>query len=65
MITGIKWGTGELETWAGANLISANGSPIVVHGTVNVVLRFADIDFPTQMVVVDGLTAKAILGLDF
>ena len=58
-------GTGKLEPWAGANLVSANGSPIVVHGTVKVVLRFADIDFPTQMVVVDGLTAKAILGLDF
>ena len=27
-------------------------------------LRFVDIDFPTQMVAVDGLTAKAILGLD-
>ena len=35
-------GTGELEPWAGANLLSANGSPIVVHGTVNVVLRFAN-----------------------
>ena len=58
-------GTNELNPWAGANLISANGSPITVYGTVNVVLRLADIDFSTQMVVVDGLTAKAILGLDF
>ena len=28
-------------------------------------MRFAGIDFPAKVVVVDGLTAKAILGLDF
>ena len=58
-------GTSQLKPWNGANLVGANGSPITIHGTVDVVLRFAGIDFPTQVVVVDGLTAKAILGLDF
>ena len=57
--------TTQLKPWDGANLISANGSPITVHGTVTVVLNFAGVNFPTQVVVVDGLTAEAILGLDF
>ena len=57
--------TTQLKPWDGANLISANGSPITVHGTVTVVLNFAGVNFPTQVVVVDGLTAGAILGLDF
>ena len=55
----------QLKPWDGANLISANGSPITVHGTVTVGLNFAGVNFPTQVVVVDGLTAEAILGLDF
>ena len=55
----------QLKPWDGANLISANGSPITVHGTVTVGLNFAGVNFPTQVVVVDGLTAEAILVLDF
>jgi len=57
--------TSKLKSWDGANLINANGSPITVHGIVTVVITFVDMDFPTQVVVADGLTAKAILGLDF
>ena len=60
-----RLGTNQLQPWDGANLVGANGSPITVHGTVDTNLRFAGIDFPAKVVVVDGLTAKAILGLDF
>ena len=61
----IGLGTSLLKPWDGANLVGANGSPITVHGTVDAILRFAGINFPTHVVVVDGLTAAAILGLDF
>ena len=60
-----KLGTSQIQPWDGTNLVGANSSPITVHGTADVNLRFAGIDFPTQVVVVDGFTAKAILGLDF
>ena len=62
MIIGIDW---ELQPLDGAKLVGANGSPITVHGTVDTNLRFACIDFPAKVVVVDGITAKAILSLDF
>ena len=39
-------------------------SQTTVHGTVTVVLNFTGVNFPTQ-VVVDRLTAEAMLGLDF
>ena len=60
-----KLGTNQLQPWDGTNLVGANSSSITVHGTVDTNLKFAGIDFPTKVVVVDGLTAKAILGLNF
>ena len=56
--------TTQLKPWDRANLISANGSQTTVHGTVTVILNFTGVNFPTQ-VVVDRLTAEAMLGLDF
>ena len=49
----------------GPNLVGANGSPITVHRIDNVVLNIAGIDLPLQIVIANGLTAEAILGLDF
>ena len=53
----------EPQPWDGPNLVGANGSPITVHGTDNVVLNIAGIDLPLQVIIADGLTAEAILGL--
>lgn len=56
-----QWNNGNLQPLIVPNLISANGSPIAEHGTVNVTISFANIDLPTQ-VVADGLTDEAIFG---
>ena len=39
------------QPWDGPNLVAANGSPITVHGTDNVVLNIAGIDLPLQVVI--------------
>ena len=55
----------KLKKWSALNLVSADGSPLTVHGSawVNVVLG-RGVSKHLQVVVVSPLTSEAILGLD-
>ncbi len=54
-----------LDAWTGQQLVGVEGTRLQVRGSVEVTVRIADRHFKPRIVVVDGLTAEAILGLDF
>ena len=55
----------ELEPWTGVELVGANGTPMTVCRSAAVALNLPEVSFPIQVVVVEHLTAEAILGMDF
>ena len=55
----------DLEPWLTAELVSAGGTPLTVHGCTSVELVFGHHKFVSNVVVVSPLTSEAILGLDF
>ena len=61
----IKQSEAVLEPWNGQRLVGVEGTPLQVCGTVQVELRLGEETFQPRVVVVDGLTADVILGLDF
>lgn len=54
-----------LEPWNGQWLVGVKGTPLQVCSIVQVELRLGEETFQPKVVVVDGLTANVILGLDF
>ena len=54
-----------LEPWIGQRLVGVEGTPLQVCGTAQVELKLGEETFQSRVVVVDGLTADVILGLDF
>ena len=57
----------ELKEWGGSSrLVGVNGSPLHVQGIVLVHLTLSkNVVFEYKFLVVEGMTAEAILGLDF
>ena len=55
----------ELEEWNGKQLVGVEGTPLHVCGITQVQISLGERCFQSQVVVVSGLTADAILGLDF
>ncbi|KAL5516969.1 hypothetical protein EMCRGX_G002428 [Ephydatia muelleri] len=57
----------ELKEWGGSSrLVGVNGSPLHVQGIVLVHLTLSkNVVFENKFLVVEGMTAEAILGLDF
>ena len=54
-----------LEPWTGQRLVGVKGTPLQVCGTAQMELKLGEETFQSRVVVVDGLTADVILGLDF
>ena len=54
-----------LEPWTGQRLVGVKGTPLQVCGTAQMELELGEETFQSRVVVVDGLTADVILGLDF
>ena len=54
-----------LESWTGQRLVGVKGTPLQVCGTAQMELKLGEETFQSRVVVVDGLTADVILGLDF
>ena len=55
----------RLQPWQGLPLVSVEGTPLKLHGCASVTVEIASCVFESMMVIADGLTAEAILGLDF
>ena len=55
----------NLKPWITAELVSAGGTPLTVHGCASVDLELGHHKFERNVVVVSPLTSEAILGLDF
>ena len=55
----------ELEEWNGKQLVGVEGTPLHVCGIAQVQISLGGRCFQSQVVIVSGLTADAILGLDF
>ena len=55
----------ELEEWNGKQLIGVEGTPLHVCGIAQVQISLGGKCCQSQVVIVSGLTADAILGLDF
>ena len=55
----------KMEQWTQQRLISVTGSPLNVKGQATIQLQIKGHQFCVPMVVVDGLTEEAILGVDF
>ncbi|KAL5460388.1 hypothetical protein EMCRGX_G033834 [Ephydatia muelleri] len=55
----------ELKPWSGTKLIGPDGTAIAVQGTTTVTIMVGDGSFIADVVVVDGLIAEVLLGLDF
>ena len=55
----------ELRPWSALQLVSADGSPLTIHGSARVMLELEGEEFTVDTVVVSPLTSEAILGLDF
>ena len=55
----------DLEQWTRQPLVGVEGTPLNVHGTMELELKMGEEIFQTKVIVADGLTAELILGLDF
>jgi len=55
----------DLKPWSGASLVSAGGTPLIIHGCACATLGLGGKEFQTEFVVVSPLTSEAILGIDF
>ena len=55
----------ELKPWSALQLVSADGSPLTIHGSARVKLELEGEEFMVNTMVVSPLTSEAILGLDF
>ena len=55
----------ELEEWNGKHLVGVEGTPLHVCGIAQVQISLGERCFQSQVVIVSGLTADAILVLDF
>ena len=55
----------ELEEWNGKQLVGVEGTPLHVCGIAQVQISLGGRCFQLQIVIVSGLTADVILGLDF
>ena len=55
----------ELKPWSGTKLIGPDGTAIAVQGTTTVTIIVGEGSFMADVVVVDGLIAEVLLGLDF
>ena len=55
----------ELKPWSGTKLIEPDGTAIAVQGTTTVTIMVGEGSFMADVVVVDGLIAEVLLGLDF
>ena len=60
----ISLGT-ELEPWAEQNLVSVEGTPLLIYGHATVDLSLGEQTYSVDIVVVGTLTTRAILGIDF
>ena len=54
-----------LKPWQGAMLVSADDTPLTIHGCSCVDLQLGGSRFDTEVVVVSPLTFEAIMGTDF
>lgn len=54
-----------LSPWSGTPLVGVSGEHLQILGTAEVTIELANNCFPLRLVVVNDLTAKAIIGLDF
>ena len=55
----------ELELWAEHNLVSVDGTPLLIYGHATVDLSLGEHTYSVDIVVVGTLTIRAILGIDF
>ena len=55
----------SLRPWTGNSLVGVDGTPLTLHGYTDLTIRLSDIPFTATVVIADGLTTEAILGLDF
>jgi len=55
----------SLRPWIGNSLVGVDGTPLTLHGCADITIHLSNIPFTTTIVIADGLTTEAILGLDF
>ena len=55
----------NLHPWTGQPLVSVDGTPLTLYGYTVVPIHLADLSFECTVVIADGLTTEAILGIDF
>ena len=55
----------DLKNWSALRLVSADGSPLTIHGSAQVLIDLGGGNRETEVVVVSPLTTEAIIGLDF
>ena len=60
----ISLGT-KLEPWAERNLVSIDGTPLLIYGHAIVYLSLGEQTYSVDIIVVGTLTTRAILGIDF
>ena len=61
----LHFSSADLEQWTRQPLVDVEGTPLNVHGTMELELKMGEEIFQTKVIVADGLTAELILGLDF
>ena len=54
-----------LEPWSGPPLVGVEGTPLNIRGVAQASMSLAGRSFKPDIVIVDDLSAKAILGRDF
>ena len=55
----------DLKNWSELRLVSADGSPLTIHGSAQFLVDLGGGNRETEVVVVSPLTTEAIIGLDF
>ena len=64
-ISRYRGGWKSLQPWTDKRLVGVDGTPLQVHGSTTITTAIQGEQFSINVIVVDHLTAEAILGLDF
>ena len=55
----------DLQPWPGQSLVTVDGFPLTVYGRATIPVKFGSHKVDVTFAIAEGLTAEAILGLDF
>ena len=58
-------GEAILSPWNSPGLVGVAGTPLQVHGTIELQVDLGDQRYPVNVIVTESLKTEAILGLDF